>query len=84
MAELRARVGRPQTREAPQQFLLLAVPRRLYCLGSVVILNVVCRYLSLFMSLCAVIFFPRDVLGEIWALIGSISGFFSTYFSLIV
>ena len=29
--------------------LLLAVPRRLFCFGSLVILDVVCRYLSLFM-----------------------------------
>ena len=30
--------------------LLQAVPRRLFCFGSLVILDVVCRYLSLFLS----------------------------------
>ena len=29
--------------------LLLAVPRRLFCFGSLVILDVVCLYLSLFL-----------------------------------
>ena len=29
--------------------LLLAVPRRLFCFGALVILDVVCRYLSLFL-----------------------------------
>ena len=29
--------------------LLLAVPRRLFCFGSLVILDAVCRYLSLFL-----------------------------------
>ena len=29
--------------------LFLAVPRRLFCFGSLVILDVVCRYLSLFL-----------------------------------
>ena len=29
--------------------LLLAVPRRLFCFGSLVILDVVCRYLLLFL-----------------------------------
>ena len=29
--------------------LLLAVPRRLFCFGSLVNLNVVCHYLSLFL-----------------------------------
>ena len=33
----------------PPVILLLAVPRRLYCFGSLVILDVVCRYLSLFL-----------------------------------
>ena len=32
----------------PPAILLLAVPRRLFCFGSLVILDVVCRYLSLF------------------------------------
>ena len=34
-----------QLREA---ILLLAVPRRLFCFGSLVILDVKCRFLSLF------------------------------------
>ena len=33
----------------PPAILLLAVPRRLFCFGSLVILDVVCRYLSLFL-----------------------------------
>ena len=33
----------------PSKLRLLAVPRRLFCFGSLVILYVVCRYLSLFM-----------------------------------
>ena len=32
----------------PNYLLVLAVPRRLFCFGSLVILDVVCRYLSLF------------------------------------
>ena len=47
-AELKARVGRPLTSRSPQVILLLAVLRRLFCFGSLVILDVVCRYLSLF------------------------------------
>ena len=47
-AELRARVGRPQTSSSPQYFLLLAVPRRLFCFGSLVILDVARCYLWLF------------------------------------
>ena len=35
--------------KAPPVILLLAVPRRLFCFGSFVILDVVCRYLSLFL-----------------------------------
>ena len=46
-AELRARVGRPQTSSSPPVILLLAVPRRLFCFGSFVVLVVVFRYLSL-------------------------------------
>ena len=46
-AELRARVGRPQTSSSPPVTLLLAVPRRLFCFGSLVVLDVVFRYLSL-------------------------------------
>ena len=34
--------------EAPQQFLLLAVPRRQFCFGSLVILDVARCYLWLF------------------------------------
>ena len=34
--------------EAPQWFLLLAVPRRLFCFGSLVILDVARCYLWLF------------------------------------
>ena len=33
----------------PPAILLLAVTRRLFCFGSLVILDVVCRYLSLFL-----------------------------------
>ena len=33
----------------PPVLLLLAVPKRLFCFGSLVILDVVCRYLSLFL-----------------------------------
>ena len=29
--------------------LLLAIPRRLFCFGSLVVLDVVCRYISLFL-----------------------------------
>ena len=46
-AELRARVGRPQTSGSPPVILLLAVPRRLFCFGSLVFLDVAFRYLSL-------------------------------------
>ena len=35
----------------PQAILLLAVPGRLFCFGSLVILDVVCRYLSLVLCL---------------------------------
>ena len=35
--------------ERPPAMVLLAVPRRLFCFGSLVILDVVCRYLSLFL-----------------------------------
>ena len=50
-AEQRSRVGRPQTSSSSPLVLLLAVPRRLFCFGSLVILDVVCRYLSLFLLL---------------------------------
>ena len=46
-AELRARIDRPQTSSSPPVILLLAVPRRLFCFGSLVVLDVVFRYLSL-------------------------------------
>ena len=39
--KLRARVGRPQTSSSPPVILLLAVPRRLFCSGSLVVLDVV-------------------------------------------
>ena len=32
-----------------KSILLLAVPRRLFCFGSLLILDMVCRYLSLFL-----------------------------------
>ena len=48
-AETRARVGRPQTSSSPPVILLLVVPRRLFCFGSFVVLDVVFRYLSLFL-----------------------------------
>ena len=35
--------------EAPPVILLLAVPKRLFCFGSLVVLDVVFRYLSLFL-----------------------------------
>ena len=37
----------PPPPRTPSAILLLAVPRRLFCFGSLVILDVVCRYLSL-------------------------------------
>ena len=46
--ELRARVGRTWTSGGPPVISLLAVPGRLFCFGSLVILNVVCCYLWLF------------------------------------
>ena len=50
---LRTRVGRPKTSCSPPPplpvILLLAVPMRLFCFGSLVTLDVVCRYLSLFL-----------------------------------
>ena len=49
-AESRVRVGRPQTSSSPPIILLLAVPRRLFCFGSLVVLDAVFRYLSLFLS----------------------------------
>ena len=45
--QLRARVGRPQTSSSHPVMLLLAVPRRLFCFGSLLVLDVVFRYLSL-------------------------------------
>ena len=40
-------VDRKLVKPPPPVILLLAVPRRLFCLGSVVVLDVVFRYLSL-------------------------------------
>ena len=37
---------------------------------------------SLMVSFCAVLFFPLDVLDEIWDLIGSVSEVFLTYSSV--
>ena len=48
-AELKARFGRPQTSSSPAVILLPGVPRRLFWFGSLVIFDVVCRYLSLFL-----------------------------------
>ena len=45
---LRARVGRPRTSLGPAVIFLLAVPRRLFCFGSLVILDVARCYLWLF------------------------------------
>ena len=42
-------VGRPQAGWGPPEVLLLVVPGRLFYFGSLVILDVVCRYLSLFL-----------------------------------
>ena len=39
--------SRPQTSRSPPVILLLAVPRRLFCFGSLMVLDVVFRYLSL-------------------------------------
>ena len=47
-AEARARVGRPQTSSSPPVILLLAVPRRLFCFNSLVILDVTRCYIWLF------------------------------------
>ena len=38
---------RPKTSSSPPVILLLAVPRRLFCFGSLVVLDEVFRYLSL-------------------------------------
>ena len=48
-AESRATVGRPQTSSSPPVILFLAVARRLFCFGLLVVLDVVFRYLSLFL-----------------------------------
>ena len=42
-----SRHGRPQTSSRPPVILLLAVPRRLFCFGSLVVLDVVCDYVLL-------------------------------------
>ena len=46
-AELRAKVGRPQTSWSPLAISLLAVSRRPFCIGSLVILDVACCYILL-------------------------------------
>ena len=46
-AELRARAGRPQSSSSPPVILLLT--DRLFFFGSLVVLDVVFRYLSLFL-----------------------------------
>ena len=38
-----------QTSSSPPVILLLGVPRRLFCFGSLVVLDVLFRYLSLFL-----------------------------------
>ena len=47
-AELRRGLVDRRLVEAPQYFLLLAVPRRLFCFGPLVILDVARYYLWLF------------------------------------
>ena len=49
IAELRASVGQPQTSSSPPVILLLVVLRRLFCFGSLVVLDVVFRCLSFFL-----------------------------------
>ena len=49
-AELRVTVGQPQTSSSPPVILLLAVPRRFFLSGSLVVLDVAFRYISLFLS----------------------------------
>ena len=44
------RVGCPQPSSSPPVILLLAVPRRLFWFGSLVVLDVVCSYVLLFLS----------------------------------
>ena len=44
---IRARVGQLQTSSSPQVILLLAIPRRLFCFGSLVVLDVVSGYVLL-------------------------------------
>ena len=39
----------PKTSLSPPVILLVTVPRRLFCFGSLVVLDVVFRYLSLFL-----------------------------------
>ena len=43
------RLGRPKTSSSPPVISLLAVLRRVLCFGSLVVLDVVFRYLSLFL-----------------------------------
>ena len=46
--KLAIRVGRPQTSSSPPVIFMLAVPRRLFCFGSLAILDVARCYLWLF------------------------------------
>ena len=46
-AELRAGVGRPQTSSSPPSNFIAFRPRRLFCFSSLVVLDVLFRYLSL-------------------------------------
>ena len=49
--EPRARVSRPQTNSSTPVISLLAVPWRLFCFGSLVILDVACCYLWLYINI---------------------------------
>ena len=42
-------MGRPQTSSSPSVILLLAVPKRLFCFGSSVVLDLVCSYVLFFL-----------------------------------
>ena len=48
MAELRARLGRPQTSSQQSYCWPSQGGSSVFCFGSLAILDVVCRYLSLF------------------------------------
>ena len=45
----RARASRPQTSSNVRAILLLAVPRRLFCFGSLVVSDGMCGYVELFL-----------------------------------